>query len=631
MNFFERQRQVRRISSRLVLLFLLAVVGIVTMVDLAVLLLFVGGLGETPSDAAVVLAATSTVVVALIGTASLFRTLALRGGGGGRVARSLGATPVPTDTTDPHLRRLRNVVEEVAIASGVPVPELYVLEDEPGINAFAAGWSPSDAAVAVTRGALERLNRDELQGVIAHEFSHIVNGDMRLNIRLMGLLFGILVLSYVGRILLRVRSRERNPLPLLGLALLVIGSVGVFVGRIIKAAVSRQREYLADASAVQFTRQTAGLTGALKKIAGLSDGSELRNAKAEDVSHMLFGSGGFSGLFATHPPLLRRIQVLDPSVKREELEALRRQWAATPPSGLAEDRAMGLGGHTSGSGLPAADTRLPARPREVAATVGDLDESVYRRAGAILRHIPKPFRERARRPDTVLPLIFGLLLSGHPEVRHHQHAVIAAHHGAQVADAAWAEREALASLHPMLRLPLAEVAFPVLRGRPERDAIMTTVHALIRADGRLSVHEYCLSRLLQEELYEATHRAPSWGRRRRSLRSSRSAALTLLAVLAQEGHPDPQSAARAFAMGAQRLFPDQPAVYAPPPYGVAALENVWASLDGLGPTDKQALVESLVAVISHDGEMTVAEAELLRTICSMLHCPMPPLAETVPV
>ncbi|MGH3681495.1 MAG: M48 family metallopeptidase, partial [Natronosporangium sp.] len=308
MNFFERQRQVRSLSGRLVLLFAVAVLGIVVTIDLVVVLLF-GGFDQPAGTLASMVLVTSLIVVAVIGLASLFRSLSLRSGGGSHVARSLGAVPVPADTTDPQLRRLRNVVEEIAVASGTPVPELYVMEGEPGINAFAAGWSPSDAAVAVTRGALEQLNRDELQGVIGHEFSHVVNGDMRLNIKLMGLLYGILVLAMVGYVLLRVRGGNRNPVPLIGLALVVAGFAGIFIGRIIKAAVSRQREFLADASAVQFTRQSAGLVGALKKIAGVPAGSQLGNAKAEDVSHMLFGSGkGLSGLFATHPPLLKRIQ-----------------------------------------------------------------------------------------------------------------------------------------------------------------------------------------------------------------------------------------------------------------------------------------------------------------------------------
>ncbi|WP_019809630.1 M48 family metallopeptidase, partial [Saccharomonospora halophila] len=268
--------------------------------------------------------------------------------------------PVPDDTTDPQLRRLRNVVEEIAIASGTPVPDLYVLPNEPGINAFAAGWSPANAAVAVTRGTLERLNRDELQGVIAHEFSHVVNGDMRLNIRLIGLLAGIVGLAVVGRILLAGGGRSgRNnnaaPLVLVGLAALIAGYIGVVAGRLIKAAVSRQREYLADASAVQYTRQTEGLTGALKKIGGIPTGSNLRSGKVDDVSHMLFGEGRrLSSLLATHPPLPERIRTLDPTFDPAELDRLRNRWSDNPPSGLAEDEALGLG-----PGGPPTDTGPP--------------------------------------------------------------------------------------------------------------------------------------------------------------------------------------------------------------------------------------------------------------------------------
>jgi Zn-dependent protease with chaperone function len=632
MNFFDRQRQVRRLSWRLVVLFVVAVVAIVATIDLVVLLLF-DGLSQPVETMVTMLLATSALVVALIGLSSLFRMLRLRSGGGGHVARSLGAKPVPADTTDPQLRRLRNVVEEIAIASGTPVPELYVMEGEPAINAFAAGWSTSDAAVAVTRGALDRLNRDELQGVIAHEFSHVVNGDMRLNIRLMGLLFGILVLALVGRVLLHIRGGQRNPLPLVGLALIVIGFAGIFIGRIIKAAVSRQREFLADASAVQFTRQTAGLTGALKKIGGLPAGSNLRNAKAEDVSHMLFGSGkGFAGLFATHPPLVKRIQALDPSFRPAELDQLAHRWSAEPPSGLAEDRArglvddgvMGLAGQDAP--LMSAQSAVATAPADVAAHVGAPAESSYQQAGTILRHLPAELLDRARRADTVVPLVFGLLLSGQEQVRVHQHAALVSRHGQAVADAAWLEGQSLSSLHPMMRLPLAEVAFPALRDRPrpEQDAVMGTVHALIQADGRLSVSEYCLSRLLREELYEAAHREPTWGTKRYSLSASRAAATTLLSVLAQVGHSDAAGAAAAFRAGVERLFPGQPLSYQPPAQGVAALEPAWPALDGLNPADKQLLVEGIVSVISHDGEMTVTELELLRTVCALLHCPLPP-------
>jgi Zn-dependent protease with chaperone function len=630
MNFFERQRQVKRMSGRLVLLFAIAVVAIVATIDLIAVLLF-GGFDQPVSSLIGTVLVTSVVVAAVIGLASLFRSLSLRSGGGGQVARSLGATPVPADPQDPDLRRLRNVVEEIAIASGSPVPELYVMENEPGINAFAAGWSPSDAAVAVTRGALQALNRDELQGVIAHEFSHVVNGDMRLNIKLMGLLFGILVLAIIGRIMLAIRGGKNNPLPLIGLVVLVAGFAGLFIGRIIKAAVSRQREFLADASAVQFTRQTNGLVGALKKIAGLPAGSVVRNGKAEDVSHMLFGAGkGFSGIYATHPPMVKRIQALDPSFNDGELRALQQRWAAAPPSGLQEDMAMGVA--PALQTLPSAQAAVPAAPAAVTAAVGAPTDSSYQQAGTILGQIPEQVRARARQPQTVLPLVFGLLLSEHQEVRVKQHDVLSARHGKALADAAWHEGNTLAALHPMLRLPLAELAFPALRSRPrpEQDAVMASVHALIQADGRLTVSEYCLSRLLQEEMYEAVHHNPSWGKRHYTLSASRGAAATLLATLAYVGNQNPAAAEQAFHAGIAALYPQQRLPYAPPAQGVSALEQVWASLDGLGPDDKERLVQAMVAVIGNDGQLTVTELELLRTICAMLHCPLPPLAQQQP-
>jgi len=287
----------------------------------------------------------------------------------------MGGVPVPEDTTDVQLRRLRNVVEEMSIASGVPVPRVYVLEHEPGINAFAAGYSPSDAVIAVTRGALDRLNRDELQGVIAHEYSHILNGDMRLNIRLVGVLFGILMLGLIGRKILQhgaaVRGRNAMPLLVAALLALVVGYVGLFFGRMIKAGVSRSREVRADATAEQFTRRTTGLAGALKKIAGLHDGSRLTaRAEAEEVSHMLFGDGtGLSGLFATHPPILERIRALEPGFRPEGLEQLKAQWLTRPPNGLEEDLRLGLATPAERGPLPALGADIDVTPPMVAAQV----------------------------------------------------------------------------------------------------------------------------------------------------------------------------------------------------------------------------------------------------------------------
>jgi Zn-dependent protease with chaperone function len=321
-DFFARQEQSRRTTRILVGLFLLAVAATVTAVTVAAAI-FIGmyrnpyGTGQSSGVSPVdwltananELLLIAGLTAAFIGLASLYRVLSLSSGGG-QVARLLGAAEVAADTTDPLERRLVNVVEEMAIASGTPVPEVFVLQEEQGINAFAAGLTTSDAAVAVTRGTLERLNRAELQGVIAHEFSHILNGDMRLNQQLMGLSFGILALAQIGRWLLRgmrVRTgRKSNGAAMMGLAigvtLILIGSIGLFFSRLIKAGVSRQREMLADASAVQFTRDRAGLAGALKKIGGYTGTLVGRNS--EEVAHMLFSRGAraFRGWFATHPP-----------------------------------------------------------------------------------------------------------------------------------------------------------------------------------------------------------------------------------------------------------------------------------------------------------------------------------------
>jgi len=634
MNFFQRQQDVRKLSRRLVVLFVLAVVALVAIVDVVVVIAF--GLTDQPTEALLnVLITVSALLIVAIGVTSFVRTLMLRGGGGGKVAQSLGGLLVPENTPDPRLRRLRNVVEEMAIASGTPVPEVYVLPDENGINAFAAGFTPADAAVAVTHGALERLNRDELQGVIAHEFSHVVNGDMRLNIRLMGVLFGILALAVIGRIMLSVRGR--TPLPIIGLVLIVVGYVGVLAGRVIKAAVSRQREYLADASAVQYTRQTEGLTGALKKIGGLAAGSKLRNERAEDVSHMLFGEGfTFSSLFATHPPLERRIKTLDPTFDPAQLAQLSRQWQGQPPSGMQEDQAMGLAPAGQQTQLlPPRQNAMPVHPAEVVASIGTAaapSSAAHQRAGAILASIPAPFLDRARHPEAVLPLVLGMLLAADPGTRAAQQQIIASRFGPALANAAGQEAQALAALHPVLRLPLAELAFPVLRRRPRprQDAVLACIHALTQADGILDVHEYCLSRLLHRELYESMYRTSPWAGRRQPQEVVHRAVATLLAILAQAGHADPAAAQAAYLAGLAQVVPGRHLPYAPPPAGAVALEGLWPALDAMDGPEKQFLVTGVVTVIGHDGVMTVSEIELLRTVCALLGCPLPPLADVRP-
>lgn len=625
MNFFEHQANARRASARLVFLFGLAVAGIVAAVDLAAWLV-------APSWKMLAFTTGITLLTILFG--SLYRIASL-GGGGEAVAQQMGGTLVPADTTDPSLRRLRNVVEEIAIASGVPVPKLYVMEEEAAINAFAAGFSPSDAVVAVTRGALERLNRDELQGVVAHEFSHILNGDMRLNVRLVGVLFGILMIGLIGRKVLEYGrfggSRNKNAGALLVAALvaMAVGYVGLFFGRLIKAGVSRSRERLADASAVQFTRQTAGLAGALKKIAGVGEGSRLSHrGDAEEVSHMLFGDGvGFSSLFATHPPLLERIRALEPGFRDEQLERLRAEWRATPPDGLQEDIALGLAG-VGAAALPGARERQRVSPPQVAAQVATPASDDYRRADAIVDAVPEALRDLARDREAVMPLLLALLLAEADDVLDAQRKVIAKRLGEGAADHALRIHQQLtADLHPALRLPLAALAFPVLRlrPRPQLGQFLDAVQAVINADGEVSLFEYCLARLLQVQVRESLDpaRYARFGRRKPG--NVRNEFATLLAVVARYGHDDEAAARRAYLAGLQRVLPRDHLAYAPPAAGVQALDAVWEPLDALDPLAKQAMVEAVTDAISSDGRVSVAEAELLRTICGVLHCPLPPM------
>ncbi len=634
MNFFERQEAARRASARLVVLFALAVIGIVLAVDLAVYFTF-GAYARAQGNGNGALVVSTLATLAVIGLGSLYRISSLSGGGE-QVALQLGGTPVPEDTTDPNLRRLRNVVEEIAIASGVPVPRLYVLEHEAGINAFAAGYTPADAVVAVTRGALDRLNRDELQGVIAHEFSHILNGDMRLNIRLMGVLFGILVLAIIGRKVLFYAPRGRDNrgaavVMLAALVAIVIGYIGLFFGRMIKAGVSRSRESLADASAVQFTRQTHGLAGALKKIGGLVEGSQLADrGNAEEVSHMLFGEGlAFSRLFATHPPLVDRIRALEPNFDAGQLKQLQQRWAVAPPNGLQEDLQLGLVGMDD-AGLPAPGAQMNVTPPMVSAQVGEPAEDDYRRADAIVAQVPAPLRELAGKRGQVMPLLLGLLLDDDAALARDQGMEISARLGPAVADAAARLREGeLADLHPMLRLPLAAMAFPVLRlrPRPELEAFLDTVHAVVHSDGAVSLFEYCLGKLLQVQVMDSLEpgRHASFGRRK--LTDVGSEISTLLCVVAQSGHQDPGQARRAYLAGIQRVLPREHLPYLERAGGVRALDEVWGPLDRLDPLARQALVEGIAATIAHDNRITVPEAELLRTICGVLRCPLPPTLE----
>jgi hypothetical protein len=465
----------------------------------------------------------------------------------------------------------------------------------------------------------------------------VLNGDMRLNIRLIGLLFGIMVLALIGRKILehgRFRGKDGAPILLMAVGLLVVGYVGLFFGRLIKAGVSRQREYLADASAVQFTRQTNGIAGALKKIGGLPAGSKLGNGDAEEVSHMLFGDGiGYSSLMATHPPLLERIRALDPSFTGQALGVLASRWQSAPPVGVDEDVALGLDGGGAAR-LPREQAQIEISPPGVVAQVGAPQADDFRRAGTLSDGIPEELQAAARDHEQVVPLLFGLAIGTDADARRKQELELKARQGAIVAVAALGYAEQLATLHPMLRLPLAALAFPVLRRRPraELGRFVDALYALVHADGRVDLFEYCLGRLLHVQVQEALDpaRGRTGGSRRLSEEAVRVAAIDLLAVLAHAGHDDAAGAQHAYLAGLMRVYPRINAPYQPPKDANAALDRAWTVLDALEPLGKELLLEGLVAAVSSDSRVSVAEAELLRVVCASLHCPLPPMLESPP-
>jgi Zn-dependent protease with chaperone function len=638
MDFFAQQARVRSSSRRLVALFVLAVIAIVAAID-AVVWFAMGHHpmeGEPARSNLSLLLASSAAVLAGIGLSSLFRIMSLSGGGK-TVAESVGAVPVPPDTRDPQLRQLRNVIEEVAIAAGVPVPDIYLMEEEPGINAFAAGYSASDAAVCVTRGCLDNLSRDELQGVIAHEFSHVLNGDMRLNIRLMGLLFGILVLTIVGRKVIWFgggRSSRRDggggQVWMIGLALIVVGYIGYFFARLIQAAVARSRESLADASAVQFTRQTDGIAGALKKIAILSEGSELQVANKQEVAHMLFGeAGAFNALFATHPPLLQRIRALEPGFREEDLARLAasmQQTAQTQPTAAFADKSA------NPPPAPTVATSLPPLPAVLGAVVlaqgvGSTTGSTrFQRAAAVQQAMPATLTAAAQQPESALTVVLALAISAEKELQGAQRRIIADAFGDDLEQAVQAMALEVATLSPESRLPLAALAFPALKqlSAGRQQTLLASLDALVRADGRVDLDEYCLVRLLRLQLIEAQQprRAPVDGLKK--LPACRGSVMLVCAVVAVNGNADEAAARRAWLLAMQQAFPGEALDWsAPPAAWQTPFERALDDLDELVPPAKELVIQSLASAIHADGVVSVEEAELLRVICASLHCPLP--------
>jgi len=650
MDFFERQDKARRKTKLLVFYFVVAICLLILAAYAAVFAIFgrkevYDSLGESSftlwQGDLFFWSALGTLTVIAIGSLVKIHELA---SGGSAVAQMLDGRLVNSNTTEAHERKLLNVVEEMAIASGIPVPEVYLLENEAGINAFAAGHSTGDAAIGVTRGGIQMLSRDQLQGVIGHEFSHILNGDMRLNLRLMGLIFGILCLTVVGRVLLRTRGKK-NPLPLLGLALIVIGFIGVFFGRLIQAAVSRQREFLADAASVQFTRNPDGLAGALKKIGGLESGSKLESPHAQEASHLFFANGlrsAVTGLMATHPPLEERIRALDPAFDGNFPEVTP-EIVEPPPIPLAEPRR---------SQPPPLPPPLPVFPRSEAAGVGIIGTVVAAQAllpdvgrpttrhlqyAADLRQsLPEALKSAARDPLGASALIYALLLSNDPAAREKQVADLATATSDPIVDETLTIWPATQNITVQAKIPLVDLALPALRqlSPAQFHEFRAAIRTLIECDRQIDLFEYMLQKIVLRHLEPNFLPVPKPVTQYYDLRPLAADCGVLLSAMAYAGQEDSAQAQAAFARGAQLLsriakseIPFLPKVDCDLTRLDAALERLALSV----PQIKKNVLNACAETIAADGILQGAEAELLRAIADSLDCPIPPFIPSPPV
>ncbi len=638
MDFFEHQEVARKKTGRLVFLFVVAVLSIIVMVYavLAFALSRAQLSDERTASRGVVAAPKRTgwealIDLKLLGLVGAGTLLVVGGGslykiselaGGGRViAEQLGGRRLDHGGAAPVERKLLNVVDEMAIASGTPVPPVYMMDREQGINAFAAGYTPGDAVIGVTRGCAEQLTRAELQGVIAHEFSHILNGDMKLNIRLIGFIHGIMIIGLIGYFVFRSalysgavrrRSSKDNPMPLLAIggALMAIGFLGTLFGNLIKASVSRQREFLADASAVKFTRHPGGIAGALKKIGGFTKGSTIENPNAPQASHMFFGqalTSSYSSLFATHPPLRQRISRVDPSWKGD---------FAGSDEQAGPDTAAGV---TAGFAA-----RSPAQSVE---SIGQPNGAHVRYAAEIVHDLPQHVMAAVHEPYGARAVIYMLLIDPEPQTRHAQLEQLQQHADQAVYSETLRLLESGPPLSARARLPVVELAIPALRGlsAPQYAAFRRNVEVLVRADRTIDLFEWTLQRVLLHHLESHFTKAAPPKVAYYALNRLTDECAVLLSTLAYVGHETTNDVAHAFEIAAAHLKVSQVTLLPSERCGLDALDAALAKLNLVAPRLKRQVLSSCVACVTADREITDREAELLRAVSDALGCPMPPL------
>ena len=633
MNFFEHQEKARRNTGRLVILFLLAVAAII-----AFLYFFFAygliimhhqrlkGVPEVELWQPYTLLYVAGGTLLCSGLASLIKISSLSSGGSA-VAEMVGAVKVNPATRDPHERKYINVVEEMAIASGVPVPAIYIMQDEININAFAAGYTVQDAAVAVTRGCIDSLDRDELQGVVAHEFSHILNGDMKLNIRLIGVLAGILFIAMLGRIVLEIggnssRSRSRSKdeggggLVVVGLVLMLVGYVGYFFGSLIKAAVSRQREFLADASAVQFTRNPGGIGGALRQIGGYADG-ELETKRAAEVSHMCFSSvvnSFFS--FKTHPPLPERISRIE-NLPLDDI-------------GPGEAQASGAPLAAGAAGLAGGTIRTSAA--DVIASTGSVTEAGVEKASHIVASLPAGLAEAAQHPLSASALVYLLIL---PENKKERRKMLRTGLPGILGQDELGELSRLEKLMPGLdahaRLPLLEMTAPALRTltKSQAEDFLKRIDEIIQLDTRVDLREFCYATIIDFCLHGSGKLRGRHKKRYRKIKELAPDFSRILSVLSDAGQDDSHARQRAFTAARKKLDGKVKLKYEAGGVEMTELRSSVGRLARSTPGIRKKALMACSHCVLADGIIEVEEAELLRAFAHALGIPVPPfLAST---
>jgi Zn-dependent protease with chaperone function len=635
-NFFQAQQNVKTSTFRLLVLFIMAILCIVLITDMFVYISYEMAISDLSEEEKLVIPKPdlfaflmiSGVVIAIIGIGSAYKSFVLSSGGGRLIAESMGARLVRPTTENLEEKRLMNVVEEMAIASGMPVPQVYILDDEHVINAFAAGLTTSDAVIGVTKGTINSLTRDELQGVIAHEYSHILNGDMALNIQLISMLHGILIIGMLGYYIFRStrhsRSRDSAGIMMFGIGLIVIGYGGTFFGNIIKSSISRQREYLADASAVQFTRNPEGIAGALKKIGGMTDKSLLKNDNAHEMSHAYFSQGVtnlLGGITATHPPLKERIRRIDPRWNGEFVQTK----TSRIENAIKQDKKTNSRKEKVASSVTSAI--ILQSVLQTMEHMGNPGEKEIEAAREIINEIPEEIHNAIHEPYGVRAIIYCLLINREEDIRKRQLEHIQANGDRGIHDLCLKYLPAIDEIPRRCRLPLIDMGLPILRelSQNQYKKFKSNVAELVAADATLDLFEWCLQKIIFEHLDKALLMAKPPSDKYKSFDSVMEECRNLFSVIAYAGNKKQEDAEFAFNAAIKEVNLNDLEIQEKTNISLSKFDNSLDHLLLLKPLLKESLLKACLASAMTDNKMTTRELELIRAIADTLNCPIPPM------